>query len=261
MSTGEDFAEKVALITGAGSGIGREIARRFAESGAAIVVADVSETGGTETVRLVQDSGADALFVACDVSRRQDVDRLLAKTVNHYGRLDYAVNNAGIGGPWERIESYPQEGWEEVLAVNLTGVFYCMQEEIKRMARAADSTESGDAAAIVNIASIAGKRGLPYQAAYTASKHGVIGLTRVAAQEVARYNIRVNAICPVYTRTPLFEPFIADNPRRAEKMLERIPMRRFGQPEEVADAVVWLCSPQARFITGQALNVDGGMTA
>ena len=261
MTTALDFAEKVALITGASSGIGRETALRFAESGAAVVVADVNEEGGQETVRLVQKTGAEGMFVACDVSQHEDVARLLEETVNHFGRLDCAVNNAGIGGPWERIESYPREAWEKVLAVNLTGVFYCLQEEIKHMARATDSNEGVDAAAIVNVASIAGKRGLPNQAAYTASKHGVIGLTRVAAQEVARYNIRVNAVCPVYTRTPLFDPLIADNPRRAEKMLERIPMHRFGQPQEIADAVVWLCSVQARFITGQALNLDGGMTA
>ena len=248
-----EFADKVALITGAASGIGRETARRFAELGAAVVVADLNEEGGAETVRLVQENRVEGLFVACDVSQRQDVVRLMQETVSRFGRLDCAVNNAGIGGPWERIESYPPSGWDKVLAVNLTGVFYCMQEEIKHMA-----ASSG---AIVNIASIAGIRGLPNQSAYTASKHGVIGLTRVAAQEVARYNIRVNAVCPVYTHTPLFDPLIADNPLRADKMLERIPMRRFGQPQDVADAVLWLCSQQSRFITGQALNLDGGMTA
>ena len=248
-----EFADKVALITGAASGIGRETALRFAALGAAVVVADMNEEGGAETVRLLQENGAEALSVACDVSHQQDVARLLDKTVSRFGRLDCAVNSAGIGGPWERIESYPPAAWQKVLAVNLTGVFYCMQEEIRHMAASSGS--------IVNIASIAGKRGLPNQSAYTASKHGVIGLTRVAAQEVARSNIRVNAVCPVYTRTPLFDTLIADNPRRAEKMLERIPMRRFGQPQEIADAVVWLCSEQSRFITGQALNLDGGMTA
>ena len=248
-----NFADMVALITGAGSGIGRETARRFAESGAAVVVADVNAEGGAETVRLVREAGAQGLFVACDVSQWDDVARLLDETVNRFGRLDCAVNNAGIGGPWERIVSYPRADWDKVLAVNLTGVFYCMQEEIRHMTASSGS--------IVNIASIAGKRGLPYQAAYTAAKHGVIGLTRVAAQEVARHNIRVNAVCPVYTRTPLFDPLIADNPRRADKMLERIPMRRFGQPQEIADAVLWLCSEQSGFITGQALNLDGGMTA
>ena len=143
--------------------------------------------------------------------------RMVEESVNCFGRLDFAVNNAGIAGPWQPLQNYPHDGWDRVLGVNLTGVFYCMQAEIRRMA------DSGGA--IVNIASIAGKLGLPNQAAYTASKHGVIGLTRVAAQEAARHNIRVNAVCPVYTETPLFSPMIADNPRRAQKMLERIPMR------------------------------------
>ncbi len=253
MTTAKLFVEKVALITGAASGIGRAVARRFAALGAAVVVCDVDEDGGAETVRRVKETGAAARFVSCDVADARAVVRLHDEIISRFGRLDCAVNNAGIGGPWERLESYPRDDWERVLAVNLSGVFYCMQEQIKRMA---DSS-----GAIVNISSIAGRRGLPYQAPYTASKHGVIGLTRVAAQEAARYNIRVNAVCPVYTHTPLFEPLIAANPRRAEKMLERIPLRRFAQPQEIADTVTWLCSEQARFITGQALNVDGGMTA
>jgi NAD(P)-dependent dehydrogenase (short-subunit alcohol dehydrogenase family) len=248
-----DFAGHVALITGAGSGIGRAAALRFAELGASVVVADVNANGGGETIHLVQEFGSEGLFVQCDVSDPVAVGRMVEESVNCFGRLDFAVNNAGIAGPWQPLQNYPHDGWDRVLGVNLTGVFYCMQAEIRRMA------DSGGA--IVNIASIAGKLGLPNQAAYTASKHGVIGLTRVAAQEAARHNIRVNAVCPVYTETPLFSPMIADNPRRAQKMLERIPMRRFGQPQDIADAIVWLCSEQSRFITGQAINLDGGMTA
>lgn len=248
-----NFTGNVALVTGAGSGIGRETARRFAELGASVVVADVNKDGGADTVHLVQECGVEGRFVSCDVSDPEEVARLLEETVSRFGRIDFAVNNAGIGGPWEPLHSYPHDGWDKVLAVNLSGVFYCMQEEIRRM--------SGSGGSIVNIASLAGKLGLPNQAAYTASKHGVIGLTRVSAQEVARHNIRVNAVCPVYTETPLFNPLIADNPRRAEKMLERIPMRRFGQPRDIADAIVWLCSEQSSFMTGQAINLDGGMTA
>lgn len=255
------FANKVALITGAASGIGRQTAVRFAELGAAVVVADINAQGIEETVRLVQGVGAECLSVDCDVSRPEEVAGAFADTVNSFGRLDYAVNNAGIGGPWERLDDYPVDGWDRVLAVNLTGVFYCMKEEIKLMSASFDRAPEENAPAIVNIASIAGKRGLPNQAAYTAAKHGVIGLTRVAAQEVARFNIRVNAVCPVYTHTPLFDPLIAGNPHRAQKMLDLIPMRRFGQPLDVAEAVVWLCSEQSAFITGQALNLDGGMTA
>ena len=248
-----DFEGKIALVTGGGSGIGRETARRFAALGASVVVADVDAAGGADSVDQVQECGAAGLFVRCDVSNPVEVACLFDESASRFGRLDFAVNNAGIGGPWEPLRSYPHEGWDKVLAVNLNGVFYCMQEEISRM--------TGRGGSIVNVASIAGKRGLPNQAAYTASKHAVIGLTRVAAQEVARHNIRVNAVCPVYTETPLFNPLIADNPRRAEKMLERIPMRRFGKPRDIAEAIVWLCSDQARFITGQAINLDGGMTA
>ncbi len=248
-----NFNKNVALVTGAASGIGRETALRFAELGASVVVADVDSEGGRDTVDQVQACGADGLFVRCEVSDPQDVARLVQQAVSRFDRLDFAVNNAGIGGPWEPLRSYPHEGWDRVLAVNLTGVFYCMQEEI--------GTMTGQGGSIVNVASLAGKLGLPNQAAYTASKHAVIGLTRVAAQEVARHNIRVNAVCPVFTETPLFNPLIAGNPGRAEKMLERIPMRRFGKPRDIADAIVWLCSDQSRFITGQAINLDGGMTA
>lgn len=248
-----NFKKNVALVTGAASGIGRETALRFAELGASVVVADVDSDGGQDSVNQVQACGADGLFVRCDVSDPQDVARLVQQAVNRFDRLDFAVNNAGIGGPWEPLRSYPHEGWDRVLAVNLTGVFYCMQEEIGRMA--------GQGGSIVNVASLAGKLGLPNQAAYTASKHAVIGITRVAAQEVARHNIRVNAVCPVFTETPLFNPLIAGNPDRAQKLLERIPMRRFGKPRDIADAIAWLCSDQSRFITGQAINLDGGMTA
>lgn len=243
----------VALVTGAASGIGRETAKRFAELGASVVVADLDAVGGSHSVNLVQECGAEGLFVQCDVSDAQEVARMAEEAVIRFDRIDFAVNNAGIGGPWEKLHAYPHEAWDRVMAVNLNGVLYCLQEEIRRM------TERGGS--IVNVASIAGKHGLPNQAAYTASKHAVIGLTRVAAQEVARHSIRVNAVCPVYTETPLFSPMIADNPGRAKKMLERIPMRRFGKPRDIADAIVWLCSDQSRFVTGQAINLDGGMTA
>lgn len=259
--TAMEFSGRVALITGAGSGIGRETSVRFARRGAAVAIADVSRKGGEETLRLVQEAGAEGIFLDCDVSCREDAARMVQETLDRFGRLDFAVNNAGIGGPWERLASYPADGWERVLAVNLTGVFYCLQEEINAMIASVPEEGGNRSAAIVNMASIAGKRGLPYQAAYTASKHGVVGLTRVAALEAARHDIRVNALCPAYTQTPLFDPLIAGNPRREEKMLERIPMRRFGQPRDAADAVVWLCSGASSFITGQALNLDGGMTA
>lgn len=248
-----NFEGKVALVTGGASGIGRETARRFAELGASVVIADLNAQSGPAAAAELRDRGAETLFVGCDVSDPRQVARLFDQAASRFHRLDFAVNNAGIGGPWEPLQTYPHEGWDSVLAVNLTGVFYCMQEEIKRMI--------GNGGAIVNVASIAGKRGLPYQAAYTASKHAVIGLTRVSAQEVARHDIRVNAVCPAYTDTPLITPLIAGNSRRVEKMLERIPMRRFGQPSDIAEAIVWLCSDESSFVTGQAVNLDGGMTA
>lgn len=248
------FADKITLITGAGSGIGRATALAFGAAGAAVVVSDVHETGGQETVALVEQAEGEAFFVGADVSRPDEVAALVDETVRRFGRLDIAVNNAGIGGAWARTADYPLEDWARVLAVNLSGVFYCMQQELRQM-----SAQGGGA--IVNVASIAGQRALANAPAYTASKHGVIGLTRTAAQEYARQNIRVNAVCPVFTRTPLFEGMIEGNDRLAERLMQNIPARRFGEPQEIADAILWLCSDAAGFVTGQALNVDGGLTA
>ncbi|RME50215.1 MAG: glucose 1-dehydrogenase, partial [Caldilineae bacterium] len=230
-----EFADKTVLVTGAGSGIGRATARHFAAAGAGVIIADRDEAGGKETVRLIQADGGAAIFIHADVTDPEDVAHLFTQALHWRPRLDIAVNNAGIGGPWARTADYPLEGWRQVMAVNLDGVFFCLQHELRQM------TGQGGGA-VVNVASIAGQRGLPYQSAYTASKHGVIGLTRTAAQEYARYGIRVNAVCPVYTRTPLFEPMIQDNQRRAEKMLANIPLRRFAEPDEVADVILWLCS-------------------
>ena len=248
------FTAKIALITGAGSGIGRATALAFAAGGASVVVSDVNEAGGQETVELVRQAGGEAIFIGADVSKPDEVEALVRESVRHFGRLDIAVNNAGIGGAWARTADYPLDDWARVLAVNLSGVFYCMQQEIRQML-----VQGGGA--IVNVASIAGIRALANAPAYTASKHGVIGLTRTAAQEYARQNIRVNAVCPVFTRTPLFQGMIEGNDRLAERLLQNIPVRRFGEPEEIADAILWLCSEGAGFVTGQAVNIDGGLTA
>lgn len=253
------FQEKVALITGAGSGIGRATALAFAGEGAAVVVSDVNETGGQETVGLIEQAGGDAIFIGADVAQPDEVAALVAETVRRFARLDIAVNNAGIGGAWARTADYPLDDWDRVLAVNLSGVFYCMQQELRQMVAQGGGAQSGGA--IVNVASIAGQRALANSPAYTASKHGVIGLTRTAAQEYARQNIRVNAVCPVFTRTPLFEGMIEGNDRLAERFEKSIPMRRFGEATDVADAILWLCSDGAGFVTGQALNIDGGLTA
>ncbi len=250
----QPFTGKIALITGAGSGIGRATALAFAAAGASVVVSDVVETGGQETVGLVSEAGGEALFIGADVSQLDEVAALVAESVRHFGRLDVAVNNAGIGGAWARTADYPLDDWARVIAVNLSGVFYCMQQELRQML-------AQNGGAIVNVASIAGQRALANAPAYTASKHGVIGLTRTAAQEYARQKIRVNAVCPVFTRTPLFQGMIEGNDQLAERLVQNIPARRFGEPEEVADAILWLCSEGAGFVTGQAVNVDGGLTA
>jgi len=250
----QPFACKIALITGAASGIGRATALAFAAGGASVVVSDVNETNGQETVELIRQTGGDGLFVAADVTQPAAVESLVAETVQAFGRLDMAVNNAGIGGPLARTADYPLAAWEQVLAVNLSGVFYCMQQELRQML-----AQGGGV--IVNVASIAGQRALANAPAYTASKHGVIGLTRTAAQEYARNNIRINAVCPVFTRTPLLQEMIGDNTRLADRLLHNIPARRFGEPDEIADAILWLCSDGAGYVTGQAINVDGGLTA
>jgi NAD(P)-dependent dehydrogenase (short-subunit alcohol dehydrogenase family) len=194
------------------------------------------------------------LFVAADVSKPDEVEKLVAEIVRACGRLDIGVNNAGISGPWARTADYPLDEWDRVLAVNLSGVFYCMQQELRQML-----AQGGGV--IVNVASVAGQRALANAPAYTASKHGVIGLTRTAAQEYARQNIRINAVCPVFTRTPLFQEMIEGNARLEDRLLHNIPMRRFGEPQEIADAILWLCSDGAGYVTGQAINVDGGLTA
>lgn len=246
--------DKVALITGASSGIGRATALRFAQAGAKVVVSDVNVDGGEETVQLIDQDGGEAIFVQADVADASSVAQMVEKALAHFGRLDIGVNNAGIGGTWAKTADYPQENWHQVLAVNLTGVFYCMQAELKPML-------SQGGGAIINTASVAGLRALDNAPAYTASKHGVIGLTRTAAREYARSNIRINAVCPVFTRTPLFDDTLLVRDDLEERFRRMIPMQRYGQPEDIAEAILWLASDTSGFVTGQALTLDGGLTA
>lgn len=243
---------KVVLVTGAGSGIGRASALAFAQSGARVVVSDVDEPGGAETVRQILATGGDARFVRCDVTREAEVVTLVQATVDTYGRLDWAHNNAGIG--WRsRVGDETREDWDRVLAVNLTGVWLCLKHELLAM--------SSTGGAIVNTASVAGLFGMEEPSpAYVASKHGVIGLTRKAAREYAAAGIRVNAVCPGWTRTPLIAGSLAD-PEVENAWASQAPMGRLGTPEEVAAAVVWLCSDAASFVTGTSLVMDGGMRA
>ena len=247
-------AKKVALVTGASSGIGRACALAFACEGISVVVADVSEAAGEETAQMVRDAGASALFVRTDVSQEADIVRLIDVTVRVYGRLDYACNNAGIEGVQTPTADYPLAEWNRVLAINLTGVWLCMKHEIPVML-----SRGG---AIVNMASILGVVGFANAAAYTAAKHGVIGLTQVAAIEYAAQGVRVNAVCPAFIATPMLEHAGISPGTEMYATLEGLhPIKRLGKPEEVAEAVLWLCSDKASFVTGDALLVDGGYIA
>jgi NAD(P)-dependent dehydrogenase (short-subunit alcohol dehydrogenase family) len=247
-------AGKVALITGAGSGIGRASALTFAREGAKVVVADVIVEGGEETVRLIHQAGGEAVFMRADVSQAAEVEALVKKAVATYGRLDCAHNNAGIEGPGATTVDYAEARWDRVIAVNLKGVWLCMKYEIPEMLKHGGG-------AIVNTASTAGLVGYPRGSAYVASKHGVVGLTKTAALEYAKSGVRVNAVCPGAIDTPMMGRITDHRPQRAARMAAAEPVGRMGQPGEIAEAVVWLCSDAASFVTGHAMAVDGAMTA
>jgi len=245
---------KVALVTGAGSGIGRATAQIFTREGAKVVVADIVIEGGEETVRLLKAAGGEATFVRVDVSQPVDVEAMVKKAVDTYGRLDCAFNNAGIEGVIQPTADYGEAHWDRVLAINLKGVWLCMKYEIQQMLKQGSG-------AIVNTASVAGLIGLPGFSAYVAAKHGVNGLTKTAALECAKAGIRVNAVCPGAIRTPMFERGMRDNPGIEEQIVAAEPIGRMAAPEEVGEAVVWLCSDAASFVTGLPMAVDGGWVA
>ena len=249
--------DKVALITGGSSGIGRACAQIFAREGAKVVVTDVNVTGGEETVRAIQEAGGEASFVRADVSQAAEVEAMVARAVALYGRLDCGFNNASDNaahlGALVPTHEYPEENWDRIIDVNLKGVWLCMKFEIRQM------LEQGGGA-IVNTSSALGLVGTRDMPAYVASKHGIVGLTRAAALEYAEQGIRVNAVCPGYIRTPMTKARL-DDPEGAARMLAREPIGRVGEPEEVAETVVWLCSEAASFVTGHALAVDGGWVA
>ncbi|MEO1434826.1 MAG: glucose 1-dehydrogenase [Bacteroidota bacterium] len=247
--------DKVVLITGSGSGIGQATALLYAEHGCHIVVSDINEEGGQSTVEQVQALGVQAIFVKCNVAKADQVQHLVDKAVEHFGRIDIAVNNAGIGQRYPvRTADVPHDDWDRTIAVNQTGVFYCMQAEIKQMLTQGHGS-------IINIASMAGLRGLPNSSAYVASKHAVVGMTKTAALEYARNNIRVNAVCPVFTISPLFNQLLDAKEGIGEKLKRTIPLGRFAEASEMAEVIVWLSSDKAGFITGRALEVDGGQSA
>ncbi len=245
---------KVALVTGGGSGIGRASAMTFAREGARVVVADVAVEGGEETVRIIQDAGGEGIFVRADVSKAGEVEALINSAVETYSRLDCAHNNAGIEQVPVRIHEYPEEVWDRLISINLKGVWLCMKYEIAQMLK-----QGGGA--IVNTSSVAGLVGFRGISAYVASKHGVAGLTKTASLEYAEAGIRINAVCPGFIRTPLLERFINHNPELEAQLVQLEPVGRIGTPEEVAEAVVWLSSDAASFVTGHTMAVDGGFVA
>ena len=245
---------KVGIITGATSGIGRDAAVLFAKAGAKVVLAGRREVEGKETLDLVRAAGGDGLFVKTDVSKAAEVRALVQKTVEKFGRLDVAFNNAGIEGAWIPIAEQSEEDWSRTIDINLKGVWLCLKYEIQQLLK------QGGGGAIVNMASVAGLIGSAGAATYCASKHGVIGLTKSAALETAKSGIRINVVCPAVIETPMGER-IFGAPDMKKYALGLHPIGRFGTPMEIAEAVLWMCSDRASFMTGQSLVLDGGFLA
>ncbi|MBT4512578.1 MAG: SDR family oxidoreductase [Chloroflexi bacterium] len=249
-----EYDGKVALVTGAGAGIGRATALTFADKGAKVVVADFAVEAGEETVKMINDGGGEAIFVKADVSQATDVEALVNKTIETYGRLDCAANNAGISGPIVASIDLEEDDWNRVVNIDLKGVWLCMKYEIPQMIKQGSGS-------IVNTASMAGIVGFPSQAPYVASKHGVIGLTKSAALEYGTQNIRVNAVCPGVIHTSMVDSVVEAIPDIIDILNQQAPVGRIGQPQEVAECISWLCSDAASFVTGHALVVDGGYVA
>lgn len=247
---------KVALVTGGASGIGRATALTFAREGAKLIIADMNEDGGQQTVHMITENGGEATFVQVDVTSAAQIEAMISKAVETYGRLDCSFNNAGTEGTtMVSTIDYKEDDWNRVLSINLTGVWLCMKYELTQMLK-----QGGGA--IVNTASVAGLVGSKGAgSAYAASKHGVVGLTKTAALEYAKQGIRVNCVCPGVIRTPMMERMLTRTPELEQQYIAAEPIGRLGLPEEIAESVVWLCSDAASFVTGHTMTVDGGMVA
>ncbi len=250
-----DFKDKVVLITGASSGIGKAAALAFAERGAKVVAADVSEEDGKAALEEIKAKSQDSLFVTCDVADSGSVQAMIRQTVEKFGKIDIAVNNAGIGGAAVHTDEHPEEEWHKVIGVNLTGVFLCMKYELQEMLKAKRGC-------IINVSSVLGLVGFMGSPGYVAAKHGVIGLTRTAALEYAPRGIRVNAVCPGFIETPMLQNAGLDHDDQLHQAISNMhAMKRMGKTEEVPGAILWLASDHATFVTGAAIAVDGGFTA
>jgi NAD(P)-dependent dehydrogenase (short-subunit alcohol dehydrogenase family) len=248
------FSGKVALVTGAAAGIGRATTLAFAREGAKVVVADVMVKEGEEAAQAIRKAGGEAIFLKTDASKPAEVEAMVKQAVENFGRLDFAFNNAGIEGKTAPTAECTEENWDRIISINLKGVWLCMRQEIPVMVRQGSG-------AIVNTASIAGLVGFPGLPAYTASKFGVIGLTKAAALEYAKQGIRVNAVCPGVIHTAMVDRLIEGNPEMEAGLSAGTPLGRMGKPEEIAEVVIWLCSDKASFVTGHALVADGGYVA
>ncbi|MBC6990556.1 SDR family NAD(P)-dependent oxidoreductase [Hymenobacter sp. BT491] len=251
----QQFENQVVIITGASSGIGKAAAVAFAQAGAHVVVADVIEEAGQALAQQLSASGPRSLFVACDVASPASVQRLVQQTLSTFGRLDVAINNAGVGGASALSADYPDEEWQRVIGINLSGVWYCQKYELQAMVAAGRGV-------IINMASILGKVGFAGASAYVAAKHGLIGLTETAALEYGPQGIRINAVCPGFIETPMLtKAGIEDNQQLHDQIAAKHALQRMGKPEEITGALLWLASDQASFVTGQAIVVDGGYLA
>ena len=251
----EEFKDRVALVTGGASGIGKASAVAFAKAGAKVIIADVHSSGGEQTAAEITSQGGEASFIRADVSKAVEVEGLIQRIVETFGRLDYAHNNAGIEGEVANTADCTEENWDTVITTNLKSIWLCMKNEIRHMIQRREGV-------IVNTSSVYGlvgcERGMP---AYVASKHGIIGLTKTAALEYAGLGVRINAVCPGAISTPFRKRLVGEGCEEELRNSKRYPIGRIGRPEEVASAVVWLCSDKSSYVTGSVLVLDGGLTA